>query len=101
MTPVDATLQPARRENAASGPRTAIQKIMARASGSADVTPGSVVVCDIDLVVLIDMQFRSFNSWGMPIKIANPERTAVILDHAVPPPTIADANAHRDARELV
>jgi 3-isopropylmalate/(R)-2-methylmalate dehydratase large subunit len=75
-----------------------IQKIMARASGQADAPTGSVVVCEIDRVVLIDLQFRSFNSWRMPVRIADPARVAVILDHAVPAPSIADANAHEEAR---
>ena len=81
-----------------SPPLTMIQKIMARASGQSDAPTGSVVVCEIDRVVLIDLQFRAFNSWRMPVRIADPARVAVILDHAVPAPSIADANAHEEAR---
>jgi hypothetical protein len=32
------------------------------------------------------------------VKIADPDRTAIILDHAVPAPSLADANAGTTAR---
>lgn len=82
-------------------PLTTIQKIMSRSSGQEEVPVGSVVVCDIDRVVLIDLQFRAFNSWRTPVRIADPDRVAVVLDHAVPAPSIADANAHQEARAFV
>jgi 3-isopropylmalate/(R)-2-methylmalate dehydratase large subunit len=88
-------------ERSGAGPRTTIQKMLARSSGGGNVAPGSMVVCEVDRVVLIDMQFRSFNSWGWPTRITAADRVAVILDHAVPPPTIEDANAHQQARKFV
>jgi 3-isopropylmalate/(R)-2-methylmalate dehydratase large subunit len=79
---------------------TAIEKIVGRASSASPPSPGDFVVCDIDTTVLIDFQFRSFNQWSRPRRIADPSRVAVILDHAVPAPTIDDANAHAEARRF-
>ncbi|HEY4330942.1 MAG TPA: aconitase/3-isopropylmalate dehydratase large subunit family protein [Ilumatobacteraceae bacterium] len=77
---------------------TTIEKILAAASGRDTVAAGDVVVVDIDRVVLIDMQFRAFNGWRRPLKIADPDRLSIIFDHATPAPSIDDANAHREAR---
>src|SRR6185437_7283730 len=81
--------------------QTAIEKIMSRASGSARVPPGDVVVCAIDMTVLIDFQFRAFNQWSRPLRISDPAKVAVILDHGAPAPSIGDANAHAEARAFV
>ena len=45
--------------------------------------------------ILIDLQFTR---WVEPLKIADPRRVAIILDHAVPAPTVADADAGVRAR---
>lgn len=81
-------------------PATTIEKILARASGVESVRPGDIVVVRVDRVVLIDMQFRDFNGWRRPIKVADPERLTIIFDHAVPAPTIDDANAHLEGRRF-
>jgi 3-isopropylmalate/(R)-2-methylmalate dehydratase large subunit len=80
---------------------TAIERIIGRAAGREPPEPGDIVVCDVDRVVLIDMQFRSFNGWRRPTRIVDPDRVAVILDHAVPAPSVADANAAAEARAFV
>jgi len=36
---------------------TIIEKILARASGAAKVSPGDLAVVDVDLAVLIDLSF--------------------------------------------
>jgi 3-isopropylmalate/(R)-2-methylmalate dehydratase large subunit len=79
-------------------PATAIERVMARASGAPSLRPGEVAVCTIDRVVLIDLQFRAFNGWVRPLKIDDPARVAIVFDHAVPAPTIDDANAGVEAR---
>ena len=45
--------------------------------------------------ILIDLQFTG---WVEPLKIAEPGRVAIILDHAVPAPTVADADGGARAR---
>lgn len=79
---------------------TTIEQILARASGNAVVRPGDVVVVDVDRVVLIDMQFRAFNGWRRPLRVHDPERLSVIFDHAVPAPTVDDANAQGEGRRF-
>ena len=76
---------------------TMIEKILARASGQDRVSAGDTVVCRVDMNVLIDLMFTN---WPDPVKIADPQRTAIIMDHAVPAPTLTDANASVAAREF-
>jgi 3-isopropylmalate/(R)-2-methylmalate dehydratase large subunit len=81
-----------------SRPRTTIERILGAASGNNEAVAGDLVTCEIDRVVLIDFQFRSFNSWQRPLKIADPNKVSIILDHAIPAPSVADANANVEAR---
>jgi 3-isopropylmalate/(R)-2-methylmalate dehydratase large subunit len=74
---------------------TMIEKILARAAGREQVQAGDTVVCRVDMNILIDLQFIC---WVEPLKIADPRRVAIILDHAVPAPTVADADAGVRAR---
>jgi 3-isopropylmalate/(R)-2-methylmalate dehydratase large subunit len=74
---------------------TMIEKILARAAGREQVQAGDTVVCRVDMNILIDLQFTR---WVEPLKIADPRRVAIILDHAVPAPTVADADAGVRAR---
>ena len=72
---------------------TIIEKILARASGRDRVSAGDTVVRQVDMNVLIDLMFTS---WPDVARIA--DRTAIILDHSVPAPTLTDANATAVAR---
>ncbi|GAA0899528.1 aconitase/3-isopropylmalate dehydratase large subunit family protein [Pseudonocardia zijingensis] len=76
---------------------TIVERILARAAGRDRVAAGDTVVCRVDMNVLIDL---SFVDWVDPVTIDDPERTAVILDHAVPAPSIGDAQAGVRAREF-
>jgi 3-isopropylmalate/(R)-2-methylmalate dehydratase large subunit len=78
---------------------TIIEKILARASGSDRVTAGDVVVVDVDMTVLIDLQFATM--WAPPTRIADPDRLAVVMDHAVPAPSVSDADGGVRARAFV
>jgi 3-isopropylmalate/(R)-2-methylmalate dehydratase large subunit len=74
-----------------------VDKILARHAGHDRVRPGDIVVCDVDMAIRLDIEFAA----GMDVdakRIADPERVAIILDHAVPAPTIADAAGHGAAR---
>jgi 3-isopropylmalate/(R)-2-methylmalate dehydratase large subunit len=77
---------------------TIIEKILARGAGLEEAHSGDVVVCDVDMTVLIDLQFATL--WKDPTRIADPDRLAVIMDHAVPAPTIGDADGGVRAREF-
>src|SRR5882757_8126413 len=78
---------------------TIIEKILARASRRDQVRVGEFVVCEVDMTVLIDLQFATL--WASPTRVADPDRLAVIMDHAVPAPSINDADGGVRARDFV
>jgi 3-isopropylmalate/(R)-2-methylmalate dehydratase large subunit len=78
---------------------TIIEKILARAAGRDHVDVGEFVVCEVDMTVLIDLQFATL--WVSPTRIADADRLAVIMDHAVPAPSVADADGGVRARAFV
>jgi 3-isopropylmalate/(R)-2-methylmalate dehydratase large subunit len=78
---------------------TMAEKILSRHSGGGQVRPGDIVVCELDKIVQIDLTFAA--TAPMPKRIADPHKIVVILDHAVPAPTIADAEGHSIARQFV
>jgi 3-isopropylmalate/(R)-2-methylmalate dehydratase large subunit len=78
---------------------TMIEKILARAAGRDRVEVGEFVVCPVDMTVLIDLQFATL--WASPTRIADADRLAVIMDHAVPAPSVSDADGGVRAREFV
>ena len=50
---------------------TMIEKILARAAGRDHVEVGEFVVCDVDMTVLIDLQFATM--WVSPTRIHDPQ----------------------------
>ncbi|MGD1253329.1 3-isopropylmalate dehydratase large subunit [Mycobacterium seoulense] len=78
---------------------TIIEKIFARKAGRDAVSAGDTVVVDVDMTVLIDLQFATM--WISPTRIHDPDKLAVVMDHAVPAPTIKDAAAGPQARKFV
>src|SRR5271157_1164230 len=77
---------------------TIIEKIFARKAGLDSVSPGDTVVVGVDMTVLIDLQFATM--WIAPSRIHDPDKLAVIMDHAVPAPTIKDAAGGVNARKF-
>ena len=77
------------------------QKVLAAHSGERTVAPGQLVVTEVDIVVMADSVFyRTADRLPEDLKrVAHPERIAVLLDHAVPAPTVKAATAHKRARE--
>src|SRR4030081_1931006 len=78
---------------------TIIEKILARAADRDHVDVGEFVVCEVDMTVLIDLQFATL--WASPTRIADADRLAVIMDHAVPAPSVSDADGGVRARTFV
>lgn len=78
---------------------TIIEKIFARKAGLDEVSAGDTVVVDVDMTVLIDLQFATMLI--TPNRIHDPDKLAVVMDHAVPAPTIKDAAGGPRAREFV
>src|ERR1700692_497000 len=77
---------------------TIIEKIFARKAGLDRVSPGETVVVDVDMTVLIDLQFATM--WLQPLRIHDPDKLAIVMDHAVPAPTIKDAAGGPLGRKL-
>ncbi|MGO9511743.1 MAG: aconitase/3-isopropylmalate dehydratase large subunit family protein [Mycobacterium sp.] len=78
---------------------TIIEKIFAGKAGLDSVSVGDTVVVDVDMTVLIDLQFATM--WIQPSRINDPDKLAVIMDHAEPAPTIKDATGGVNARKFV
>ncbi len=78
---------------------TMIENLLARKAGLAQVAPGDTVTVDVDMCVLIDLQFAT--TWLQPTRISDPAKVAVIMDHAVPAPTVKDAAGGPKARKFV
>jgi 3-isopropylmalate/(R)-2-methylmalate dehydratase large subunit len=79
---------------------TIIEKILARRGGAARVSPGDLVVVDVDAAVLIDQSFHP-GGWRTLRKVADPDKVIVILDHGAPAPDRKIAAAHIVARDFV
>jgi 3-isopropylmalate/(R)-2-methylmalate dehydratase large subunit len=77
---------------------TIIEKILSGHSGGGPVAPGHIVTCDVDRVVVLDLQFAGGPS---PLRVHDPSRISVVLDHAAPAPTVLDATSHQRARRFV
>lgn len=82
---------------------TMAEKVLARASGSREVKPGEYVTAKVDQVMthegFADV-YRVLKDAGIE-KVWDPSRIAVLLDHFVPPPSVATAEAHKSIREGV
>ena len=84
-------------------PMTLTEKILARASGKTSVTPDDVVVIEPDVILSHDNTAAIATIFGqLPHKrVKHPERLAITLDHAVPPPTPKHAQNHAMIRAFV
>lgn len=77
---------------------TMIERILARKAGVGEVHAGDTVTVDVDMTVLIDLQFATM--WLQPLRIHDPTKVAIVMDHAVPAPTIKDAAGGPKARQF-
>src|ERR1700716_2683349 len=77
---------------------TMIEKILARSAGLDDGRAGQTVVSEVGMTVMIDLQFATGRI--QPPRIADPNKVAVIMDHAVPAPTVRDAEGGPKARKF-
>jgi len=77
---------------------TMLEKILARCSGRAQVQPGDVLSCRVDWAVEFDLPFARSHNRPVPNKVWDPSRIVLILDHAVPAPTVVMADGLKAAR---
>jgi 3-isopropylmalate/(R)-2-methylmalate dehydratase large subunit len=79
---------------------TVIEKILARASGAAQVRPGDLVVVGVDTIVLYDGNFFPAY-WRDLTRVKDPDSVVVVFDHRVPAPDRTCAKAHDVGRRFV
>ena len=76
--------------------KTLAEKILSQKSGI-DANAGDIVIARVDLVFVQDgtgpLAVRQFEASGFD-KVANPQRTALFLDHAAPSPAREISNDH-------
>jgi 3-isopropylmalate/(R)-2-methylmalate dehydratase large subunit len=77
---------------------TMIENLLARRAGVDHIGPGDIVTVEVDMCVMIDLQFATL--WIEPSRIHDPDKVAVIMDHAVPAPTLKDAEGGTKARRF-
>ena len=76
---------------------TIAEKILARKSRRDVVRPGDIVTVEVDTVILFDNNFMPAN-WRDILRVHDPERIVVVMDHRVPAPNQMAAAAHMTAR---
>jgi 3-isopropylmalate/(R)-2-methylmalate dehydratase large subunit len=74
---------------------TSVEKILTSHSGLAKVTPGDVVVVDVDVAVFFDSMRRDV------AKVFDVDKLVLLHDHQVPAPTVNAANMAKQMREFV
>lgn len=85
---------------------TIIEKILARRSGRKKTSAGEYVTAKIDMAMMPDafLLLRTVISKGGiregAFRVWDPERFVVVLDHRVPPPTLANAENQKICREF-
>ena len=83
--------------------QTLTEKLLARAGGRTTVKPGEIVVIEPDVVLSHDNTAAIAEIFKrLPHKrVRYPERLAITLDHAVPPPSAKHARNHARVRDFV
>ncbi len=80
-----------------------IEKILARASGKEELSPGEIVEASIDVAMIHDLTgplaIESFQKIGAK-KVWNSQRIVVILDHIVPASSVKSAELHKVVRNF-
>ncbi len=80
---------------------TMVEKVLARTSRRSNVNVGDIVVCEPDMVMFHELAIAVEGLWYRPKKLFDPDRWALVFDHAVPAPTIKDASAMQEGRRFV
>lgn len=79
---------------------TIAEKILARAADVKSIAPGDIADVEVDTCVLSDMNFMPA-SWRHILKMKDPARVVVVLDHLVPANEPLSAAAHTVARAFM
>ena len=84
-------------------PQTLTEKLLARAAGQANVKPGEIIIVEPDVVLSHDNSAAIASIFAqLPQRqVRYPERLAITLDHAAPPPTAKHAQNHAEIRRFI
>jgi len=80
----------------------AIEKLLAKKAGKPSIKTGEIINCEIDMAGINDLYLqtiRSFYEMG-GIKVHNPDKVIMFLDHYAPASTITQAQNQREFREF-
>lgn len=81
-----------------------VEKILARASGEKEVSPGQIIDAKVDKAMMHDLTgprvIDSFREIGVR-RVWDPERIIVVFDHDVPPSTVKAAELQKKVRDFV
>lgn len=80
----------------------ALEKILAKASGQEEVTPGQIVMANVDFAEVNDIYLqaiRSFYEMGGN-RVWDRRKLAFVFDHYAPSPSIEGAENHKKMREF-
>lgn len=75
---------------------TMVEKVLARTSGRNSVQVGDILECTVDQIVQVELSFTLMDK--IPTRVKSPEKVSVVFDHAVPAPTVKDADGMSLAR---
>ena len=82
--------------------KTLAERILSQKSGS-DARAGDIVIAQVDLAFAQDttgpLTIRQFQAGGFK-HLADPQKTALFLDHAAPSPNLSISNDHRLLRQF-
>jgi 3-isopropylmalate/(R)-2-methylmalate dehydratase large subunit len=85
-------------------PMTIAEKILARASGRKQVSPGEIVEAEVDVAMAHDLTapltIEVLQQMGVE-RVWDPSRVVIVLDHQAPPTTIEMAQDHAMLRKFV
>lgn len=88
--------------------KTIVQKILARASGVAEVNVGDILEPAVDLAMshenaalVINQFLEIFKGTGLEPKVWDPSKIAIIYDHRVPAESSKTATNQKKVREFV
>jgi 3-isopropylmalate/(R)-2-methylmalate dehydratase large subunit len=80
----------------------ALEKILAKASGQREVSPGEIITVAVDLAGINDLYpqvLHAFQEIGLP-RVWDPAKVVFFLDHYAPAPTVKSATTHKQMREF-
>lgn len=78
---------------------TIIEKILARASSAAKISPGDFAIVDVDTTVIDDIAFYR-NIRREMLKVHDPDKIVIVYDHTVPAADRTSADAHVYGRDF-